>query len=60
VPVAAGRTVPAGDDEHLRRHLDDGVRPLLKTVFPSTGFTTISLYENFNSGNMRNPCPVRR
>ncbi len=30
---------------------------LLKTVFPSTGFTTESTIENFNSGDMANPCP---
>jgi hypothetical protein len=33
--------------------------PLLKTVFPTTGFKTEVLIDNFNSGNMRNPCPVR-
>jgi hypothetical protein len=33
--------------------------PLLKTVFPTTGFKTEELFDNFNSGNMPNPCPVR-
>jgi hypothetical protein len=33
--------------------------PLLKTVYPTTGFTTEELFNNFNSGNMRNPCPAR-
>ena len=33
--------------------------PLLKTVYPVTGFTTVSLYNNFNSGDMRNPCRVK-
>ena len=30
--------------------------PLLKSVFPVAGFTTIKKFENFNSGNMPNPC----
>jgi len=36
--------------------------PLLQTVFPAAGAngpTTITRYENFNSGDMANPCPVR-
>jgi hypothetical protein len=33
--------------------------PLLKSVFPVAGFTTIERYENFNSGDMANPCAVR-
>ena len=33
--------------------------PLLKTVYPTTGFTTETLINNFNSGNMPNPCRVR-
>ena len=33
--------------------------PLLKTVYPEAGFTTKELFNNFNSGDMRNPCPVR-
>ena len=32
---------------------------LLKTVYPEAGFTTATLINNFNSGNMRNPCPAR-
>ncbi|MGZ4602461.1 MAG: hypothetical protein ACXV0U_02550 [Kineosporiaceae bacterium] len=34
--------------------------PLLKTVYPATGFTTVARYNNFNSGDLRNPCPVKR
>jgi hypothetical protein len=30
--------------------------PLLKVTFPVAGFTTVSQFVNFNSGNMRNPC----
>ncbi len=33
--------------------------PLLKSVFPIAGFTTEELFENFNSGNITNPCPAR-
>jgi hypothetical protein len=33
--------------------------PLLKTVYPAPGFTTESLYNNFNSGERPNPCPLR-
>jgi hypothetical protein len=33
--------------------------PLLKTVYPETGFTTEELFNNFNSGNLANPCPAR-
>jgi hypothetical protein len=33
--------------------------PLLFTLFPTTGFTTEIATDNFNSGDMRNPCPVR-
>jgi hypothetical protein len=32
--------------------------PLLSTVFPAAGFTTINRFENFNSGDMPNGCPV--
>ncbi|WP_406829938.1 hypothetical protein ABEG17_13155 [Pedococcus sp. KACC 23699] len=34
--------------------------PLLKTVYPSTGGTTITRYNNFNSGDLHNPCPAGR
>jgi hypothetical protein len=30
---------------------------LLSVDFPVTGPTTINQFEDFNSGNMRNPCP---
>jgi hypothetical protein len=32
---------------------------LLQTVYPTAGFTTIQEYNNFNSGDLRNPCKVR-
>jgi hypothetical protein len=31
---------------------------LLRTVYPEAGFTTQTLINNFNSGELRNPCPV--
>jgi hypothetical protein len=33
--------------------------PLLQTVYPEPGFTTAERYNNFNSGDMPNPCRVR-
>jgi hypothetical protein len=32
--------------------------PLLQTVYPAAGFTTVLRYNNFNSGDLSNPCPV--
>ncbi len=32
--------------------------PLLQTVYPVAGPATILRYNNFNSGDLRNPCPV--
>ena len=32
--------------------------PLLSTAYPEPGFTITHLFNNFNSGDMRNPCPV--
>ncbi|MGZ6565457.1 MAG: hypothetical protein ACXVH1_39050 [Solirubrobacteraceae bacterium] len=31
---------------------------LLQTVYPAAGFTTVRFFNNFNSGDRRNPCPV--
>jgi hypothetical protein len=31
---------------------------LLKTLYPDPGFTTEELYNDFNSGDFRNPCPA--
>jgi len=30
--------------------------PLLASLYPEPGFTTATLFRNFNSGDMRNPC----
>ena len=32
---------------------------LLQTAFPAAGPMIIKRFENFNSGDMRNPCPVK-
>jgi hypothetical protein len=32
--------------------------PLLQTVYPAAGFTTVLRYNNFNSGDVANPCPA--
>lgn len=34
--------------------------PLLKTLYPTTGFKPEVLIDNFNSGDMANPCPATR
>ena len=31
---------------------------LLLTTYPAAGFTTVQRFENFNSGNLPNACPV--
>ena len=31
---------------------------LLQTVYPAAGFTTVLRYNNFNSGDVPNPCPA--
>jgi hypothetical protein len=33
--------------------------PLLSTVYPEAGFTTTTLFNDFNSGNLSNPCRAR-
>jgi hypothetical protein len=33
--------------------------PLLKTVYPTSGFKIETLIDNFNSGDMPNPCPAK-
>jgi hypothetical protein len=33
--------------------------PLLQTTFPAAGFTTVQRFENFNSGDLANPCTAR-
>ena len=56
--LAGGRQVPARDHERLRRQFQRlNTAPLLKTVYPEAGFTTATLINNFNSGNMREPLP---
>jgi hypothetical protein len=33
--------------------------PLLSTLYPEAGFTTTTRFNNFNSGDLRNPCQAR-
>jgi hypothetical protein len=33
--------------------------PLLSTLYPEAGFTTTTRFNNFNSGDLRNPCRAR-
>jgi hypothetical protein len=33
--------------------------PLLQTLYPVAGNTTVLQFDNFNSGDMANPCPVK-
>jgi hypothetical protein len=33
--------------------------PLLNTPYPEPGFTIKRFFNNFNSGDLRNPCPSR-
>ena len=33
--------------------------PLLSTLYPAKGFTPVMQFDNLNSGDMANPCPVR-
>jgi hypothetical protein len=32
--------------------------PILQTVYPAAGYTTITRFKHFNSGDRANPCPV--
>ncbi|MGB0093629.1 MAG: hypothetical protein WBP81_14005 [Solirubrobacteraceae bacterium] len=48
-----GARLPVLHDRGARPHLH------LATGRPEQGFTTVALYNNFNSGDRPNPCPVR-
>ena len=58
-PPAAGRRAARSsrDGERLRRELRR-VRIAAWTAYPVAGFTTVQRFENFNSGNLANACPV--
>jgi hypothetical protein len=53
-----GNSIP-GTINHFGGSSTTEFGPLLQTVYPEPGFTTSLLYNNFNSGDTPNPCPVR-
>ncbi len=53
-----GNSIP-GTINHFGGSSTTEFGPLLQTVYPEPGFTTALLYNNFNSGDTPNPCPVR-
>ena len=53
-----GNFIP-GTKNHFGGSSTTEFGPLLQTVFPVAGFTTIKRFDNFNSGDLANPCPVR-
>jgi hypothetical protein len=55
-----GNSIP-GTINHFGGSSTTEFGPLLQTVYPvpgPTGPTTVLRYNNFNSGDLRNPCPV--
>jgi hypothetical protein len=52
-----GNDIP-GTTRHFGGSSKAEYGPLLQTVYPAAGFTTVLRYNNFNSGDRRNPCPV--
>ncbi|HEY1593852.1 MAG TPA: hypothetical protein VGF74_00540 [Thermoleophilaceae bacterium] len=50
-----GNFIP-GTTNHFGGSSTSEYGPLLKTVYPDVGFTTISEFNNFNSGDKPNPC----
>ena len=53
-----GNFIP-GTTHHFGGSSTTEYGPLLKTVYPEAGFTTSRFFNNFNSGDRANPCPVR-
>jgi hypothetical protein len=53
-----GNFIP-GTKNHFGGSSTTEFGPLLKTVYPVAGNTTIDGYNNFNSGDLANPCPVK-
>ena len=53
-----GNFIP-GTKNHFGGSSTTEFGPLLKTVYPVAGNTTAEFYNNFNSGDIANPCPVR-
>ena len=52
-----GKFIP-GTINHFGGSSTTEFGPLLQTVYPAAGFTTVRCFNNFNSGDRRNPCPV--
>jgi hypothetical protein len=52
-----GNFIP-GTTNHFGGSSTTEFGPLLQTVYPVAGNTTQLLYNNFNSGDMANPCPA--
>ena len=52
-----GNYIP-GTIDHFGGSSTTEYGPPLKTVYPEPGFQTETLIDNFNSGNLANPCPV--
>jgi hypothetical protein len=50
-----GNFIP-GTTNHFGGSSTSEFGPLLKTVYPDAGFTTVSEFNNFNSGDQANPC----
>jgi hypothetical protein len=50
-----GNFIP-GTTNHFGGSSTSEFGPLLKTVYPDAGFTTVSEFNNFNSGDKTNPC----
>ena len=53
-----GNSIP-GTIDHFGGSSTTEFGPLLQTVYPEPGFTTVLLYNNFNSGDKPNPCHVK-
>ena len=56
VRLAGGRAVHPRHDQRLRRQLRRSSERCSHRFSPSPGFTTVDRFENFNSGDLANPC----
>jgi hypothetical protein len=50
-----GNFIP-GTTNHFGGNSTRAYGPLLRTAYPDAGFTVTRLFNNFNSGDFRNPC----
>ena len=58
--MAGGRQLHPRNDDHFGGSSTTEYGRLLRVVFPEAGFTTSDQFEDFNSGDLRNACPVGR